>query len=254
MKLSLCITTFNRYDLLKESYAQVIDDPRISEIIIVDDCSTEPGIKEKVNSLAGGKIKVFHQIENRGMSRNKADAISYASNPWAIIFDSDNVIGRDYLDAFYEHTISESGVMLDAFRRIGGGIDKFIFCPDFAKPNFDYRDFKCGNGGTGMRSGIYAKRECAHEIKNDTFNCLLNTCNYIVNRDFYLKTYQHNPSHIASDTIWHNYNHLKVGGLFVVVPGMQYEHRVHSGSGFLQGVDHNMRMQNEVRKLIMALK
>lgn len=250
MTLSLCITNFNRFDLLKESYAQVIDDPRISEIIIVDDCSTEPGIKEKVNSLAGGKVKVFHQAKNRGMSMNKRDAIAYASNPWVIIFDSDNIICPDYLDAFYELVING-----DAFNEFGkiATIERFIFCPDFAKPNFDYRDFKCGNGGIGIRSGIYGARESAHEIKNDSFNCLLNTCNYIVNRDFYLKTYQHNPSHIASDTIWHNYNHLKTGGLFVVVPGMQYEHRVHSGSGFLQGADHNMRMQAEVRKMIMAL-
>lgn len=250
MKLSLAITTFNRFDLLKESYVQVIDDPRISEIIIVDDCSTEQGIKEKVNSLAGGKVKVYHQAQNRGMSRNKCDAISYASNPWVIIFDSDNIIGPDYLDAFYELAIE--GDVFNEFGKITN-IEKFIFCPDFAKPKFDYRDFKIGNNGIGMRAGIYARRECAHEIKNDRFNCLLNTCNYIVNRDFYLKTYQYNPSHIASDTIWHNYNHLKAGGLFVVVPGMQYEHRVHSGSGFLQGVDHNMRMQNEVRKMIMAL-
>lgn len=250
MKLSLCITTFNRFDLLKESYAQVIDDPRISEIIIVDDCSSEPGIKEKVNSLAGGKVKVFHQVENRGMSRNKADAISYASNEWAIIFDSDNIIGTDYLDAFYSLAIE--GDALNEFGKIVP-IEKFIFCPDFAKPTFDYRDFKIGNGGIGIRSGIYGARECAHEIKNDSFNCLLNTCNYIVNRDFYLKTYQYNPDHIASDTIWHNYNHLRAGGLLIVVPGMQYEHRTHKGSGFLQGVDHNMRMQAEVRKMIMEL-
>lgn len=250
MKLSLCITTYNRYDLLKESYAQVIDDPRISEIIIVDDCSTEPGIKEKVNSLAGGKVKVFHQVENRGMSKNKCDAIAYASSPWAIIFDSDNIIGPDYLDAFYDLVING-----DAFNEFGkiANIEKFIFCPDFAKPEFDYRKYKIGNVGIGIRSGIYAARQCSHEIKNDTFNCLLNTCNYIVNRDFYLKTYQYNPNHIASDTVWHNYNHLKAGGLLVVVPGMQYEHRTHKGSGFLQGVDHNMRMQNVVRKLIMAL-
>lgn len=251
MKLSLCITTYNRYELLKESYAQVIDDPRISEIIIVDDCSSEPGIKEKVNSLAGGKVKVFHQAQNRGMSRNKADAISYASNEWCIIFDSDNVIGPDYLDAFDSFAIDGDG--LNTFKRIAD-IKRFIFCPEFAKPEFDYREFKCGNGSCGIRSGIYGAPECAFEIRNDSFNCLMNTCNYIVNRDFYLKTYEFNQSHVASDTIWHNYNHLKAGGLFVVLPGMQYYHRVHKGSGFLQGVGHNMRMQAEVRKMIMALK
>ena len=252
MKLSLCITTYNRFELLKESYAQVVDDPRISEIIIVDDCSTEPGIKEKVNSLAGGKVKVYHQAQNRGMSRNKADAISYASCPWCIIFDSDNVIGKNYLDAFYSLFID--GDLDKGMWNTIAPIEKFIFCPDFAKPEFDYRDFKIGNNGNGARTGIYNALFSAIEIKNDSFNCLLNTCNYIVNRDFYLKTYQYNPDHIASDTIWHAFNHLKAGGLFCVVPNMQYYHRIHKGSGFLQGVDHNMRMQAEVRKMIMDLK
>lgn len=227
MKLSLCITTFNRYDLLKESYAQVIDDPRISEIIIVDDCSTEPGIKEKVNGLAGGKVKVFHQVQNRGMSRNKADAISYASNEWVIIFDSDNVIGTDYLDAIPRRLLSNT-----------------IYCPSFAKPEFDYRRYE------GMQ---FLSANASGWMKEDMFNTCMNTCNYVVNRDFYLSTYQYSPDHIASDTIWHAYNHLKSGGSFLVVPDMQYYHRVHKGSGFLQGVDHNMKMQNEVRKMIMNL-
>lgn len=245
MQLSLCITTYNRFELLKESYAQVIDDPRISEIIIVDDCSNEPGIKEKVNSLAGGKVKVFHQAQNRGMSRNKADAISYASNEWCIIFDSDNVIGKDYLDAFYRKierfpTEEDGSPAIDT-----------IFCPDFAKPDFDYTAFS----STNLPScGIYYSKNVAQCMSDNRFNCLMNTCNYIVNRDFYLKTYQYNPDHIASDTIWHNYNHLKRGGFFCVVPDMQYYHRVHKGSGFLQGVDHNMRMQAEVSKMIMELK
>jgi glycosyltransferase involved in cell wall biosynthesis len=242
MKLSLCITTYNRYDLLKESYAQVIDDPRISEIIIVDDCSTEQGIKEKVNGLAAGKVKVYHQAQNRGMSRNKADAISYASNEWVIIFDSDNVIGKDYLDAFYKF-IEHEGKGLE-------NGDSIIFCPDFAKPDFDYRAFAQLKGPA---YGIYGGKNVAECITDDKFNCLMNTCNYIVHRDSYLSTYQYNPDHIASDTIWHNYNHLKNGGLFAVVPGMEYYHRVHKGSGFLQGVDHNMKMQNEVRKMIMNL-
>ena len=228
MNLSLCITTFNRFELLKESYAQVIDDPRISEIIIVDDCSTEPGIKEKVNSLAGGKVKVFHQAQNRGMSRNKADAISYASNEWCIIFDSDNVITPDYLDAIPVYLSSDT-----------------IYCPSFAKPEFDFR-FHEGK--------FYDQKKSAREIRLDGYNVAMNCCNYLVHRDTYMAVYKFNPAHIASDTIWHAYNHLKAGGSFYIVPGMHYYHRVHKGSGFLQGVDHNMRMQAEVRKMIMELK
>lgn len=252
MNLSLSITNFNRFDLTIESFVQVIDDPRIDDIVVLDDASTNGSYEKLVEHYRNiPKVRVLRQAQNRGMSINKRDAIEYAKNEWVIIFDSDNIIGLDYLDAFYKLAIE--GDAFNTFSRIAA-IEKFIFCPDFAKPEFDYRDFKCGNNSCGIRSGIYGDQESAHEIKNDSFNCLMNTANYIVNRDFYLQTYKHNPEHIASDTIWHNYNHLKNGGLFCVVPDMEYFHRVHPGSGFLQGVDHNMRMQAKVRKMIMELK
>lgn len=228
MRLSLCITTYNRFELLKESYAQVIDDPRISEILIVDDCSNEPGIKEKVNSLAGGKVKVFHQAQNRGMSMNKRDAISYASNPWVIIFDSDNIIGPDYLDALEKVQL----------------IEDTIYCPTFAKPTFDYRRY-------GALS--FSKDHAKSYIKQDQFNMALNTCNYLVPRDNYLKIYKFDEEHIASDTIWFNYNWLKTGNSFYFVPGMEYEHRVHAGSGFMQDAAYNMKQSDIVRKMIMNL-
>jgi glycosyltransferase involved in cell wall biosynthesis len=249
MKLSLAITTYNRYDLLKESYAQLIDDPRISEIIIVDDCSTDPGIKEKVNSLAGGKVKVFHQLENRGMSMNKRDAIAYASNPWVVIFDSDNVIKRDYLDAFWKDRLQHEWAfdVDNSWPELNNETmhpKSVIFCPSWAKPEFDFRKYEMDQFGA---------KEAAKEIKNDSFNLCMNCCNCIVNRDFYLKTYQYNEKHIASDTIWHAYNHLKAGGSFYIVPDMHYFHRVHKGSGFMQDAGYNMKQSDIVRKMIMAL-
>lgn len=229
MKLSLCITTYNRYDLLKESYAQVIDDERISEIIIVDDCSTEPGIKEKVNSLTGGKVKVFHQVQNRGMSRNKADAISYAENEFAIILDSDNSFGIDYIDAIY------SGAQL---------FPNVINCPDFAYPDFDFRKY----------SGQFIDWKNAKEYMNDPmFRCFLNCCNYCVPRDVYLKTYQYDTRVKETDTIAFNYYWLSAGYSFYMVPNCKYHHLVHKNSGFLQNIDYNMKKAKEFENKIMAL-
>lgn len=45
--LSLAITHYNRYEMVVESFAQVIDDVRLSEILIMDDCSTD-GSYEKL--------------------------------------------------------------------------------------------------------------------------------------------------------------------------------------------------------------
>lgn len=248
MNLSLAITTFNRYEMTIESFEQVIDDPRINDIVILDDCSTD-GSYEKLRDHFKGKdkVRVIRQSQNRGMSLNKRDAISLSMNEWVIIFDSDNILEPGYLNAFYNYT----GESMESINEI----ERYIFCPDFAKPQFDYRAYKQGGDGSKFlyRAGIYGSNEARVEIKHDDFNCLLNTCNYIAHRDTYINTYQFNSEHVASDTIWHNYNHLKAGGRFWVVPNMQYQHRVHDGSGFLKEVDYNMKKQAEVRKLIMQL-
>lgn len=251
MNLSLCITTYNRYELTVESFNKVINDPRINDIVILDDASTDfSAAKLGRHFQSYPNIRVIKQACNRGMSQNKRDAIAYARNEWVIIFDSDNIIGPDYLDAFGDYTGYFDGKLTST--RLND-IEKFIFCPDFAQPNFDYREFNSNAQGNTFRSGIYHAHDCAERITNNNFNCLMNTCNYIVNRNFYLQVYQHNPEHVASDTIWHAYNHLKAGGVFCMVPGMQYFHRVHDNSGFKQGIEYNMAKAEEVRRLIQQL-
>jgi hypothetical protein len=81
----------------------------------------------------------------------------------------------------------------------------------------------------------------------------MNTCNYLVNREEYLKIYQHNPEMKGTDTIWFNYLWLKAGNSFYVVPGMEYYHRVWEGSGFLADCDYNMKRAKEVKELIKQL-
>ena len=240
MKLSLCITTYNRYEMTVESFAQVIDDPRIDDIVILDDASTDgSGMLLAKKFGKHEKVRIILQHTNKGMSQNKHDAIAFSRNEWCIIFDSDNIIDARYLDSFFKYTSWGD-------KQLTSEYNNYIFCPDFAQPNFDYR--RWSRGGR-----LYDAKDCARIVAEDNFNMLLNTCNYIVNRDFYLQTYKHNQSHVASDTIWHNYNHLKAGGIFAVVPGMQYYHRVHDGSGFMKDAHGNMSRAEEVRKLIQQL-
>lgn len=236
MKLTLALTVWNRYEMLLESFAGVIDDPRIDEILIMDDCS-EPEYWNKIKELPkfNPKIKVVRQAQNRGMSVNKRDAVFNSKNDWVILFDSDNIIGKDYLDSLY----------VDAF--IGNEqMSRFIYCPSFAKPQFDYRKFVACIYGIGS----IAKKP---DLSDPLLNCLFNTCNYVVNREQYLKIWKENSEMKGSDTIWFNYLWLKAGNYFRVSPNMHYEHRVHAGSGFLQDADYNMKKAEEIKKLIMQL-
>lgn len=228
MNLTLAITNWNRYELLLESFAQVINDDRISEVLILDDCSDLVyWNKIKDLPLYNPKVRVIRQAQNRGMAVNKRDAVAYAKTDWVILFDSDNIIGPDYLDAIPPDPLHIA-----------------IYLPDFAKPNFDFKKY----------DGLwFDKEDAAKLIKEDDFNMMLNCCNYVVNRDEYLKVFQEDKTVKASDTITFAYHWLKAGNMFKVVPGMEYYHRVHKDSGYLKDAGHNLRKSQETRKLIEQL-
>lgn len=228
--ISLCITTYNRYELLMESFAQVLNDDRISEIVIVDDCSTDEIYAQVLAAVFHmPKVRLYRNQQNMGMSLNKKRAVELAKNDWCILLDSDNVVWPDYLDAI---------------ENMGPLSPYVIYCPSFARPQFDYRHF----------SKLHIDKDNVTDfLKKHMSEPVLNTCNYLVYREFYLATHQHNPEMKGTDTIWFNYLWLKAGNSFYVVPGMEYYHRVHEGSGFLTDCDYNMRKAKEVKELIKAL-
>jgi glycosyltransferase involved in cell wall biosynthesis len=227
--LSLCLTNYNRYEMLIESFEHVLHDDRISEVIISDDHSDLTIYNKLLDRFKNEpKVKISRNPFNLGMSRNKKRAIELASNEWCILFDSDNVIKPDYLDAILIMVL----------------FDHAIYCPEAALPEFDYRFFA---GQTINRKNIHSY------LQRPMFDCLLNTCNYVVNREKYLEVYQHDPKIKASDTIHFNYLWLKSGGSFYVVPEMKYFHRVHKGSGFLADTQYNLRQAEQTKNLIMQL-
>jgi len=227
--LSLCITNYNRCDMLLESFSEVLKDERVSEIVISDDCSKQ-SIYNKVKSytVKNKKIKLFRNENNVGMAKNKMLSVKRAENDYAIVFDSDNKISSVYIDGLYRVKWRP----------------KVILAPSFAKPEFDYRQFS---------GDLINAQNIKHYMGEPMFQCFLNTCNYFVNRDEYLQTFVYDQSIKASDTIHFNYLWLKRGGCFQVVPQMEYEHRVHSGSGFLQDAEYNLRKAEQFVNLIKQL-
>jgi len=102
-KISIAVTSYNRYGLTIKSFEKVIDHPNVSEIIVVDDASTNGDGKRLADHFKGHpKVKVIRQAINRGMQKNKCDAISFCKEKFAIILDSDNSLDSSYIDAIPE--------------------------------------------------------------------------------------------------------------------------------------------------------
>jgi glycosyltransferase involved in cell wall biosynthesis len=160
------------------------------------------------------------------MSRNKAEAISKAKNEWCILFDSDNILYPEYLDS-----------LLSIFN------PKIIYCPEFAEPDFDFSNLP----------EFITKDNAKENLNEKMFRVFLNCCNYVVNRDEYLRVYEHDISVKESDTIHFNYLWLKAENEFYFVPGMKYFHLKHKDSGWLQNHKENIQKANEIIEKIKLL-
>lgn len=223
MKVSLALTHFNRYDYIVEATEAVYDDPRISEIVISDDASTD-GSYEKLQELFGDdpRVGLYRNVRNVGCYANKKRAVVRAggglplepdgSRPqtWVILFDSDNVMKPDYLDA------------LEAEEPWGL---RTAYLPTFAMPHFDYREFE---GLTVDHTNV------AELMENATFRTALNTGNCLFDRMEFLRAYGRGVEPWTSDSIFLNFCWLNAGNKLKFVPGLRYFHRIHEGSHYKQ--------------------
>lgn len=208
--ITLALTNFNRTELLFESFRDVLEDPRVSEIVIVDDCS-DPTV---FNTIAWftkeyPKVKLFRNEVNLDCYRNKREAVEKATNEWVILFDSDNIMSRKYIDRI------ENLVM-------AGLNEKTLYNPSFALPHFNF---------TRYAGQIFNRRNVANFIDQSAFSTMLNAMNYFVNRTEYLKVWDGSIDPVTSDSLYQNYNWLKSGNSIYVVPELEYYHRVDAHNG-----------------------
>jgi glycosyltransferase involved in cell wall biosynthesis len=231
MKISLCLTNYNRTTLLYEAFNQVINDRRISEIIISDDCSN-PEVWQSLQWQYNGidKVKLHRNEKNLDCYFNKRKAIELANNEWVIIFDSDNIIDRKYLDRI--ENLWSSGLNVTT-----------AYAPDFAKPHFSFKQIS----GT-----LINKQNVSSLVTFGNTATMLNAMNYFVNREQYLKVFDHYTDPVTSDSIYQNYRWLDAGNSIYVVPDLEYQHRVHEGSHYQNNVKRTPRGFHE--EIINRLK
>jgi len=208
-KISICIPTYNRVEMTIEAFYDVYNDERISEIVIVDDAS-DLEVYEDLKSMTDffPKVKLYRNLTNQDCYRNKMTAISFATNEWCILLDSDNRIGEEYIDRLFEYPHWDNDI---------------IYAPTWAKPTFDYRAY----GLTTIH-----RTNVADFIDKPLFETALNTCNYFVNKNEYLKVWDGSIDPVTSDSIYFTYCWLNSGNRIYFVEGLEYEHKVWEGSHY----------------------
>lgn len=238
-KVALCITHYNRVDMVMKSFEKVANDHRISAIIIYDDNSdNEPYNELFARTLYMDNVYLFAGRYNVGCYHNKAQAIREADllndSQYAILLDSDNVIDTSYLDALFR-------VPPEYWD------GKTILAPDFARPHFNYTQFA---------AYFLDKNTIKHHIpqmSRTRFDCLINCANYVVPVKEYLRVFDPDFNPWTCDTVYQLYNWLKAGNGMYVVPGMQYDHLIHDGSHYKEHNDKVPGLFKEITNKIMQL-
>jgi len=208
-KISICIPVWNRMTMVIESFEKVLNDNRISHVLICDDASTD-GCMDKLvlHFMNHPKVHFVDNDTNVDCYANKKRAVENTNSEFLVLLDSDNVIDNSYIDAIYA---------------ISKWDENTFYTPSFAKPHFDFRKFE------GL---TLSKENISQFIGLPSIEVCLNAANYFVNRETYLRCFDESVNPVTSDTIFMASRLLEMGGKIHIVPNMHYEHRIHDGSHY----------------------
>lgn len=213
-RIAVAIPTWNRTDSVLAQIPRLLKDVRVGEIVVRDDASA-PGEYERLRKGVepwAPRVRLTRNETNRGPLANKVAAVADCHLEWALLLDSDNRAGQDYLDAFYA---------------LPSWSPQVLYCPQFGRPAFDF----------SRLAGVPLDRRAAAEMTagpaNDWMCVFLNSGNYVVPvKEYVRRLTPYATRHVPPDVFFANLIWLQQGGVLYTVPGMAYEHVVHDGSWF----------------------
>lgn len=224
-KISICIPTWNRYDFTKDCIKQVLFDERVSEILINDDNSTDGSFQQLIDDFLMEDKVVFKKNTDRlKVHGNKHMSIynSTKETDWCVLFDSDNLLTKDYIDKLYTFDWDINTA----------------YQPSFARPNFDYRHLV----------GIYDKNNIKEKIDLPLFDCMLNTQNFFINKSEYLRVWKDEQDINGADSIFFNALWISAGNKIQVIEGLEYDHLVHRGSFYESVAEESLPKSNLIKE------
>src|ERR1700735_912087 len=151
--ISLCITTYNRFEWTIRSFHDVLYDDRISEIVISDDASDLSVYAQLENAVGGmDKVRLLRNPKNYGCYLTKRRVVEASDEGYCILLDSDNVISTSYLDKIFEQ-------QWDVYT---------ILAPDMGEPALNYK---------ALSGKVLTRENISDLLDVGNTAMLLNTCN-----------------------------------------------------------------------------
>jgi glycosyltransferase involved in cell wall biosynthesis len=208
--LGLAIPNYERVDNVVRLVELHLEKGVVDDIVICDDGSSSRTIESLKSRLplSDDRVRLIENRENLGAFRNKARTVAQCRSPWVVLCDSDNWIDEAYIDRL-RRVHDEASWSTDT-----------IYCPIHARPAFDF---------TEMRPSIV----------EDIGSVFLNTGNYMVPRDAYVRVARAAPLFgldprrcFAADVIFFNILWVACGNRLQCIEGLTYGHNNENQDSF----------------------
>jgi len=234
MSISVCIPTMRRFSFLRESIPNYLANPHVTELVITDE--TGEDYAAITAAFSHSKLRVYQNERRLGSVENKQRAASYATSEFIAILDSDNFADIAYFEAFKRYLATH------AVPRTS------VFLPSKANPNFDYT----------MYSGQTLNKSTIRQYYPKIETCL-NTMNMIIPRAFLAQFNLMSDKPMcdvtsgAYDALYFSlYALFNMNATLIIVDGMEYEHRVHDGSWYIQTEGRSKGVHDMLMKRYLA--
>lgn len=100
MVISVVIPTFNRQELTNRAVDSIrCKLPELIEVIVVDDCGTQPYVHQNASNAHGVLVRVIRAESNKGPGVARSIGVEQAMGEFIAFLDSDDVFGGEWLDA-----------------------------------------------------------------------------------------------------------------------------------------------------------
>ena len=243
--ISVAIPHYNNSDYICDAIDPLLNDDRISEIIICDDKSNDISqLEQIISKYNNSKIKLFKNDVNLGCYHNKINTVSKCTNNWAILLDSDNIYSKTAIDILYNiPDWNENTIYVPSWA---------ITFPNSPSPMLNYTKYN----NTHITKTIYI-----NDFNTPIFQCLINTCNYFLPVKKFMdimNSLQHTYKREIIDSLdsavlftdWFcNNNNI------YVVENLHYKHRLHNKSNYCLSKSHchsGMVLNDLINKVNMS--